>query len=91
MLARKSVSPSLAGLAISHALSITQTLNWMVRQSAEVESKIVAVERLREYSVIDTESNAESSEVVPASWPHQVWACGFNGRLVPLSLGLGSP
>ncbi len=75
VIGRESISPSLAGLAISHALSITQTLNWMVRQSAEVESKVVAVERLREYSCIDTEPSDESSQHIEQQWPQQVLSC----------------
>lgn len=34
---------------------ITQTLNWMVRMSSEVETNIVAVERVKEYTETETE------------------------------------
>lgn len=68
---RKTIDPSLAGLAIANALSVTQTLNWMVRQSAEVESKIVSVERLREYSFLPVEPHTAASVTVPSSWPSQ--------------------
>ena len=34
---------------------ITQTLNWMVRMSGEVETNVVAVERIKEYSETETE------------------------------------
>lgn len=37
----KDVSPGRGGLAISYALSITQTLNWLVRMTSEVETNIV--------------------------------------------------
>lgn len=77
IVARGTVSPSLAGLSISYALSVTQTLNWFVRVTAEVESKIVAVERLREFSMLPTEPqpkpNAPPS--VPRSWPSEVCVC----------------
>lgn len=36
-----SVSPGKGGLAISYALSVTQTLNWLVRMTSEVETNIV--------------------------------------------------
>ena len=32
------------GLSISYALSVTQVLNWMVRNFSEMESNIVSVE-----------------------------------------------
>ena len=41
------VTPGLVGLSITYALSVTQTLNWLVRMSSEVETNIVAVERLQ--------------------------------------------
>ena len=47
MFARDSISPGLVGLSISYALSVTQTLNWLVRMASEVETNIVAVERLQ--------------------------------------------
>lgn len=74
IVARHSVSPALAGLSISYALAVTQTLNWFVRVTAEVESKIVAVERLREFSMLPTEPRVENA-TVPPSWPSEV-RCG---------------
>ena len=38
------------GFAISTAILMSQTLNWFVRQTSDVETHIVAVERLTEYS-----------------------------------------
>jgi ABC-type multidrug transport system fused ATPase/permease subunit len=36
-------------------LQITQTLNWMVRMTSELETNIVAVERVKEYSELPSE------------------------------------
>ena len=36
-------------------LQITQVLNWMVRMSSELETNVVAVERVKEYTEIPTE------------------------------------
>jgi hypothetical protein len=76
ILSRHSITPALAGLSISYALQVTQTLNWMVRQSAEVESKIVSVERLKEYSLLNTEPHDDDDDArrtrLPASWPDKV-------------------
>jgi ATP-binding cassette subfamily C (CFTR/MRP) protein 1 len=45
----RDLSPGLVGLTVSYALSITQTLNWLVRMTSDVETNIVAVERIKEY------------------------------------------
>uniref|UniRef100_H2Z8F8 Multidrug resistance-associated protein 1 n=1 Tax=Ciona savignyi TaxID=51511 RepID=H2Z8F8_CIOSA len=44
------IDSGIVGLSVSYAMQITQTLNWMVRQSSELETNIVAVERVEEYS-----------------------------------------
>ncbi|KAG0652328.1 cadmium factor [Hyphodiscus hymeniophilus] len=44
------LSAGLVGLAMSYALQITQSLNWIVRQTVEVETNIVSVERVLEYA-----------------------------------------
>jgi hypothetical protein len=58
----------LVGLSVTYALSITQTLNWMVRQSSEIETNIVSVERIKEYIEIQHERQDWQLEV-PNSWP----------------------
>ncbi|GMS81781.1 hypothetical protein PENTCL1PPCAC_3956, partial [Pristionchus entomophagus] len=44
------VSAGLVGVSVSYALNITEVLNFAVRQISDVESNIVSVERVREYS-----------------------------------------
>ncbi|KAG0259962.1 hypothetical protein BG011_002238 [Mortierella polycephala] len=66
------VDPGLVGLSLTYALNITQTLNWMVRQYTEVETNIVAVERLQEY----VDLKPEAPEIIddhrpPMDWPAQ--------------------
>lgn len=39
----------------SGVLQVTQTLNWLVRMSSELETNIVAVERVSEYTEIENE------------------------------------
>merc|ERR1719285_589597 len=64
-----SVNPSQVGLVITYSLNITMVLNWLVRQTAEVETNIVAVERLKEYSII----GQEAPWVDPTNRPTKEW------------------
>ena len=41
---------------MSYALQITQSLNWIVRQTVEVETNIVSVERVLEYADLPSEA-----------------------------------
>lgn len=45
-----SVFAGMAGLAISLSLSITQSLNWSVRMASDMESQMVSVERVTNYT-----------------------------------------
>uniref|UniRef100_A0A8B9LR49 Multidrug resistance-associated protein 1 n=1 Tax=Astyanax mexicanus TaxID=7994 RepID=A0A8B9LR49_ASTMX len=70
VMARANLSPGIMGLSISYALQVTASLNWLVRMSSELETNIVAVERVKEYE--DTEKEAEwklEQSSVPAGWP----------------------
>jgi ATP-binding cassette subfamily C (CFTR/MRP) protein 1 len=49
VLGRDTLDPGTVGLSVSYALQITQTLNWLVRMTSEVETNAVAVERVKEY------------------------------------------
>lgn len=50
-----SISPGLAGLAISYSLNITSILNLLIRTYSEVETNFVSVERIVEYIEIPKE------------------------------------
>jgi ABC-type multidrug transport system fused ATPase/permease subunit len=69
-------SAGLVGLAVSYALNITETLNFAVRQISELETNIVSVERLKEYSEVDS----EAEWVVKDHRPRQTWP--ENGAVV---------
>jgi ATP-binding cassette, subfamily C (CFTR/MRP), member 1 len=49
VLARETISPAMVGLSISYALQISQTLSFLVRMTAEVETNIVAIERGKKF------------------------------------------
>jgi ABC-type multidrug transport system fused ATPase/permease subunit len=63
-------SKGLLGLAMSYALQITSSLNWIVRQTVEVETNIVSVERVLEYANLPSEApEIISKKRPPISWP----------------------
>ena len=73
---------------MSYALQITQSLNWIVRQTVEVESNIVSVERVLEYARLPS----EAPEVIhrnrpPISWPAS-GAVNFNNYCTRYREGL---
>jgi ATP-binding cassette subfamily C (CFTR/MRP) protein 1 len=66
----ESVDPSDVGLVITYSLSITQLFNWLVRMASDLETNIVAVERIKEYSTsIESEAEWETSHRPKDSWP----------------------
>ena len=72
VLGRDHLSGGLVGLSVSFALQVTQTLNWLVRMTSDVETNIVAVERLDEYSQIAIEDEWTRNETAPSiSWPEK--------------------
>uniref|UniRef100_A0A7N6AT00 ATP-binding cassette, sub-family C (CFTR/MRP), member 3 n=1 Tax=Anabas testudineus TaxID=64144 RepID=A0A7N6AT00_ANATE len=67
---KESLNPGLVGLSVSYALQVTMSLNWMVRMTSDLESNIVAVERVKEYSETKTEApwDVEDKKPLP-EWP----------------------
>ena len=55
---------------MSYALQITQSLNWIVRQTVEVETNIVSVERVLEYANLPSEAPDVMFKSRPSiGWP----------------------
>nr|Q864R9.1 RecName: Full=Multidrug resistance-associated protein 1; AltName: Full=ATP-binding cassette sub-family C member 1; AltName: Full=Glutathione-S-conjugate-translocating ATPase ABCC1; AltName: Full=Leukotriene C(4) transporter; Short=LTC4 transporter [Macaca fascicularis]AAN65349.1 multidrug resistance protein 1B [Macaca fascicularis] len=70
VISRHSLSAGLVGLSVSYSLQVTTYLNWLVRMSSEMETNIVAVERLKEYSETEKEAPWQIQETAPPSnWP----------------------
>ncbi|XP_053306512.1 ATP-binding cassette sub-family C member 2 [Spea bombifrons] len=69
VLARDTVDSGTVGLSVSAALNITQTLNWLVRMTSELETNIVAVERVDEYVQVENEAPWVSEHRPPQNWP----------------------
>ncbi|KAF5894746.1 multidrug resistance-associated protein 1-like [Clarias magur] len=67
---RESLSPAMAGLAVSHSLQVTGILSWIVRAWTDVENNIVSVERVREYTDTPKEAAWSTENVpLPPDWP----------------------
>uniref|UniRef100_A0A4W6CQ51 ATP-binding cassette, sub-family C (CFTR/MRP), member 2 n=1 Tax=Lates calcarifer TaxID=8187 RepID=A0A4W6CQ51_LATCA len=71
VISRDSLDSGLVGLSISYALNVTQTLNWLVRMTSELETNIVAVERVSEYSEIENEAQWVNNTRPPEKWPEE--------------------
>ncbi|PNJ66042.1 ABCC3 isoform 9, partial [Pongo abelii] len=69
VIGRSSLNPGLVGLSVSYSLQVTFALNWMIRMMSDLESNIVAVERVKEYSKTVT----EAPWVVEGSRPPEGW------------------
>jgi ABC-type multidrug transport system fused ATPase/permease subunit len=67
---RDRLTAGIAGLTITYAMQITQTLNWLVRMTSDIETNIVSVERINEYAQLKPEAPWEIPEKTPpTNWP----------------------
>ncbi|XP_010079777.1 PREDICTED: multidrug resistance-associated protein 1, partial [Pterocles gutturalis] len=72
VMARNKLSAGLVGLSVSYSLQITAYLNWLVRMSSELETNIVAVERVKEYAEMEKEAEWSIEQTAPPStWPEE--------------------
>nr|CAD7413218.1 unnamed protein product [Timema poppensis] len=70
VLGRETMNPGLVGLSVSYALQVTMTLNLIVRTASEIETNIVAVERIKEYVELKQEAPWENPKhPVSKDWP----------------------
>ncbi|KAL7039873.1 hypothetical protein ACKWTF_000156 [Chironomus riparius] len=70
ILARDTIGPSVVGLSVSYALQISQLLFFLVRMAVEVETNIVAIERIEEYTEKPQEAAWKTIDVDP-QWPQR--------------------
>ena len=50
---RDTMDPGLVGLSLSYALTVTQSLSYLVTMVSEVETNMVGVERIRNIRKVD--------------------------------------
>ncbi|ESK89717.1 abc transporter [Moniliophthora roreri MCA 2997] len=67
---RADVSPAQTGVALSYMLVVQQAFGWAVRQSAEVENNMSAVERILHYT---SEVEQEALHDIPDNKPPPSW------------------
>lgn len=77
----------LSSASSDSAMQVTQTLNWLVRTSSELETNIVAVERVHEYMKVKNEVRNPGSGQTPAA---QLGA-SQHGRMNPPNAAVPSP
>ncbi|KAG0351394.1 hypothetical protein BGZ54_003269 [Gamsiella multidivaricata] len=67
---RYNIDAATIGLVLSYSMSVTGTFNWCVRQYAEVENNMNAVERLHHYA---DKLQVEAAAIVPDNRPDESW------------------
>eukprot|EP00794_Sanderia_malayensis_P010896 gene10896-12055_t len=72
IISKDKITPGLAGLSISYAMQVTQTLNWMIRMTSKLETDIIAVERIMEYTKVAREADWINPDHRPSeTWPEK--------------------
>ncbi|XP_036396882.1 multidrug resistance-associated protein 4 [Megalops cyprinoides] len=71
LLLRNDLEAGAVGLALSYAVTLMGMFQWGVRQSAEVENMMTSVERVVEYTELESEAPWETQKRPPAEWPTQ--------------------
>ncbi|KAM9035585.1 ATP-binding cassette sub-family C member 2-like isoform 4-T4 [Sarcophilus harrisii] len=69
VLAGDAMDSATVGLIISYALNITQSLNFWVRKSCEIETNAISIERVFEYTNIKKEAPWVKTKRPPSQWP----------------------
>jgi ATP-binding cassette subfamily C (CFTR/MRP) protein 1 len=72
ILQEDTITASEVGFVITNSLNVTQVLNWLVRMTSDVETNIVAVERIAEYQQVPQEGPWVDPEQRPQpEWPQK--------------------
>ncbi|XP_069746450.1 ATP-binding cassette sub-family C member 4 isoform X3 [Narcine bancroftii] len=58
------------GLALTYSVTLMGMFQWGVRQSAEVENLMTSVERVLDYTQLESEASWESYKPPPSDWPN---------------------
>ncbi|XP_037617466.1 multidrug resistance-associated protein 4-like isoform X2 [Sebastes umbrosus] len=69
LLLRDQMDAGSVGLALSYSVTLMGMFQWGVRQSAEVENLMTSVERVVEYTELESEAPWETNKRPPPDWP----------------------
>ncbi|GLC33196.1 hypothetical protein PLESTB_000360400 [Pleodorina starrii] len=71
MAMRDQINTGVMALALTHVLQLTGLMQWVVRQTAEVENTMTSVERMLAYTELPSEPPrvAEGGQAPPPGWP----------------------
>ncbi|KAF9194402.1 Canalicular multispecific organic anion transporter 2 [Haplosporangium sp. Z 11] len=78
VLQREKADPSLVGLTLSFAMSITEEVTMLVRNFCDLDNQLVNMERVLEYTSLQTEAPDFTDVVLPANWPLEGRVCFYN-------------
>ncbi|CAL8307591.1 unnamed protein product [Merluccius merluccius] len=71
VLLRDQLGAGEVGLALTYAITLMGMFQWGVRQTAEVETLMTSVERVAEYTELESEAPWETQKRPPPDWPSQ--------------------
>ncbi|KAM6893207.1 ATP-binding cassette sub-family C member 4 [Lycodopsis pacificus] len=69
LLLRDQLDAGSVGLALTYSVTLMGMFQWGVRQSAEVENRMTSVERVVEYTELESEAPWETQKRPPPDWP----------------------
>lgn len=78
---RDFLNPGLIGLALTYSTDVPSDLGWLVRLISQLETSMVSLERISEYSNIEQETFWEESKIpVSDDWPEEgaISMCDFS-------------
>ena len=71
VLEREHMTQGLAGFVLNYSVEMIANISWALQKVSDLETQMVSVERVREYSELDSEANWESTDELRPNhnWP----------------------
>ncbi|XP_067949298.1 multidrug resistance-associated protein 1-like [Watersipora subatra] len=88
------INSSIVGLTLSYALLSTNTISALTKTLTDLETNVVSIERIKEYSEVPLEAERTSDTPAPRQWPSQGaiqfkhYATSYRPELNPVLQGL---